>query len=337
MVKEKGEMVNEKTSIYTVLKELKGTRLLNIVPENLKLNCEDLIGSALNEDYEEVYFRNLEEVFGLEIVDVLVDEINEEREKADRKEAKKIADTWVREAKEVRWKEIGEEQIGMSAQLYLATVKLMKKYNCDAVTMSIGPVLNIGKMPVRPPLAEMELAKSGIVTSCESLIDCLITQLLGFYITGKLSFLGDVLTSGWLGTDLVNATFAIGHCYAPINPHGNDRVPYIIRNHAITPSTIGIQVELPVNETVTVVKVSVYDKKISVFTGQTVDGRALYKDFDNIACRTKVVVKTNNEKPMKNYDQAIFGCHRVVFYANFREEIKDLATLIGFDVIEEDK
>ena len=169
-----------------VLKKLKRTRLLNIVPENLKLNCEDGIGHASNEDYEEVYFRNLKEAFGLEIVDVLVDEINEEREKADKEEAKKIADKWTREAKEVRWKEISEEQIIMSAQLYLATVRLMKKYNCDAVTMSIGPVLRIEKMPVRPPLAEMELAKNAIVTSCESLIDCLITQLLGFYITAHI-------------------------------------------------------------------------------------------------------------------------------------------------------
>ena len=163
-------------------------------------------------------------------------------------------------------------------------------------------------------------------------------MLSGGWVTGKLSFVGDVLTKDWLGTDLVDATFAIGHCYAPINPYGNDRrVPYIIRNHAITPSTVGIQVELPLNETVTVAKVSVYDKKISVFTGKTVNGRSLYEDFDNTACRTKVVVKTNNEKPMKNYDREIFGCHRVVFYADFREGIKDLTTLIGFEVIEEDR
>ena len=324
--------------LKNVLGKLKRTRLLNIIPENLKLNVEDLFGCASNEDYEEVYFRNLKEAFGLEIVDVLVDEINEERERADRKEAKEIAGKWIQEAKLVKWEEISKEQIIMSAQLYLATVKLMKKYNCNAVTMSIGPVLRVGKMPVRPPLAEMELAKNGIVTSCESLIDCLITQLLGFYTTGKLSFVGDVLTEGWLGTKVAEATFAIGHCYAPINPHGDGRrVPYIIRNHAITPSTVGIQVELPLNETVTVAKVNTYGKEISVFTGETVNGSDLYEDFDNIACRTKVVVRTDNEKPMENYDREIFGCHRVVFYNDFREEIKDLAKLIGFEVIEEDR
>jgi len=337
--------------LENALEKLRRTRLLNIIPGDdssiasdifmsYSLNCEDLIGHASNEDYEEVYLRNLKEVFGLEIVNILVDEINEEREKADREKAKEIADKWIHEAKEVRWNEISKEQIIMSAQLYLATVELMKKYNCNAVTMSIGPVLRIGKIPVRPPLAEMELAKSGIVTSCESLIDCLVTQLLGFYITGKLGFVGDVITKDWLRQDLVSATFTVGHCYAPINPYGDDRrVPYIIRSHAVTPSTVGIQVELPLNETVTVAKLSVYDKKISVFTGKTVDGRSLYKDFDNIACRTKVVVKTNNEKPMKNYykEKEIFGCHRVVFYTDFREEIKELATLIGFEVIEEDR
>ena len=148
--------------LKNVLGKLKRTRLLNIIPENLKLNVEDLFGCASNEDYEEVYFSNLREAFGLKIVDVLVDEINEERERADREEAREIADKWIQEAKEVKWEEISKEQIIMSAQLYLATVKLMKKYNCDAVTMSIGPVLRIGKMPVRPPLAEMELAKKSL-------------------------------------------------------------------------------------------------------------------------------------------------------------------------------
>jgi len=325
-------------STEQVIERMRRTRLLNVVPENLELNCEgDRVSHSPDENFEEVYFRNLNEAFGLKIIEVSVDSMNEERERADRKKAEKIADMWIDEAKEVRWQEIGKEQIIMSAQLYLATVKMMEENSCDAVTMSIGPVLKIGKMPVRPPLAEMELAKSNIVTSCESLIDCLTTQLLGFYMTGNLSFVGDVLSASWLKREPVEGTFAVGHCYAPINPYGDDRrVPYIIRNHAITPSTVGILVELPLGETVTVAKLNVYGKKISIFTGRSVDGRSLYENFDDIACRTKVVVKTESEKVMKNYNRETFGVHRVVFFADISKELKDLAASIGFEVIEED-
>lgn len=96
---------------------------------------------------------------------------------------------------------------------------------------------------------------------------------------------------------------------------------------------VGIQVDLPLNERVTVAKISVYDKKISVFTGESVDGSSLYKNFEDIACRTKVVVKVEDiETLMRNYDRQTFDVHRVVFYGDYRKE--DIATLIGFEVVE---
>jgi len=290
-----------KINLIAALKKLKQSKLLNIVPNNVKLNVEDgnIIDKISSEDYEEGYFGNLKEPFGLTVVNVLVDEMNEETERADKEEAERMADKWIREAKEVKWEEISKEKIIRAAQQYLAIVKLMRKYDCDAVTVSIGSALYQGKLEIRPPLAEMELAKDDIITSCESLIDCLVTQMWGFYVMGRPSFIGDTL-----GIDPVNGVAIYGHCYAPINPHGEDRVPYTIRSHAITPTTVGIQVGLPLNETVTVAKISVYDKKISVFTGESVDGRPLYKNFEDVACRTKVVVKVNNIKAlMANYDR----------------------------------
>lgn len=40
---------------------------------------------------------------------------------------------------------------------------------------------------------------------------------------------------------------------------------------------------------------------------------------------------------MRNYDRQTFGVHRVVFYGDYRGEFKDLATLVAFEIVEEDR
>jgi len=185
-----------------------------------------------------------------------------------------------------------------------------------------GVLKGESKIDTMPPLAEMELAKQGIATCCEGLIDCVATQALILYITGRPSFVGDTL-----GIDPVNNVVIFGHCYSPINLHGDDRVPYIIREHAIhrfAPEIVknpepGIQVEFPLDETVTVAKLSLADRKLAVFTGTTVDGRQLYRNFDDMLCKSKIVIKTDAEAILENYDSETFGVHRVVVYGDYRK------------------
>ena len=98
-----------------------------------------------------------------------------------------------------------------------------------------------------------------------------------------------------------------------------------------------MQVNLPVGETVTVAKISMVDRKISLFTGETVSGEELFSGWDDILCRTKLAIKTDTAGLLEHLDWKTFGVHRVVFYGDFREKIKDLATLIGFEVVETDR
>jgi len=138
---------------------------------------------------------------------------------------------------------------------------------------------------------------------------------------------------------------AIGHCYGPINPHGNDRVDYVISYELGWDRTddpralwrkeehlrankqliVGIRVEWPVDEVVSIVKFDLYNKKAQVFTGRTFDPHPFFKDFDNTVCRTKMAIKYAFRNRI--------GGHLVAFYGNLKEEFKDFAKLIGFDVI----
>ena len=50
-----------------------------------------------------------------------------------------------------------------------------------------------------------------------------------------------------------------------------------------------------------------------------------------------MAIRTDTEALLKNIDWKMFGHHRVVFYGDYRKEAGDLATLLGFELVEEDK
>jgi len=308
-------------------------------------------------DYDRAYPERLKESLGLELVIVRSEELIQEIEKVEKGEAEKIADRWMEEAKEV--KNVTKEDIIRSAELYVAYRRLMERYAAAAITVSSWALIPDGKMKAMPPLAEMELAKKLMPCCCESLIDCTVTQMTGTYISGRPGFVGDVLNR-WgglspIGTPPKNLVI-VGHCYGPINPHGGDRVPYVIRDHVLYKgdvgkgwmkswrsdsqiqasrqledehvTLVGITVRWPVDEVVSIVKFNVYDKRVSVYTGMTIDGNSIYEDFDHHLCRTKITIKT--DVPFEN----ILGGHQVAFYGDLRGEIQDFARLTGFEYVQ---
>lgn len=340
------------------------------------------LGSPVTE-YDKTYPSKLKENLGLDLVIVKSKELSQEIRKVDIKKTEEIANKWISEAEDMI--EVTKKDIVRSAKWYLAFKSLMERYNANAITTSSWAFLTrqykygnkdsmYGKSDAMPCLAEMELAKDLIPCCCENLVDDTITEMLGVYIYGRPGFVGDIIVpseekfyniferrDSWIDEiDFSNNIIVFGHCYGPINPHGNDRVPYIIRSHAYYQkkkfrrireewpelverfkrehiTLVGIQVKWPIDETVTIAKTDVYNKKIAVFTGKTVDGNSFYKEFDNRYCRTKIAVKVNDVGSLiKNLDPS-FGIHRVVFYGNYRQTVRDLAKLIGFEVVEEDK
>lgn len=335
-----------KIELISALRKVKNSRLL-LVQEPEILGNYDILGmdfhSPLPEDYNKVYSDNLKKM-GPEVTHASLIELNEEIEKVDEGEAEKTTDMWINEAKEIR--ETNRDEVLKAARMYLGMERLMKKHGANGIAIrSLVPWVK-GMINVTPCLANTELNKQFRVGVCEGLVNSAITEIFSIYVTGNPSFIGDVI-----GIDRINDTVTFAHCQCPINPHGSGRVPYVIRSHALqkenemlpddypeagpTLSAV-VQVELPTDEVVTAVKFSIYDKKIAVSTGLSVPGEKLYRNFEDILCRTKLVMKTNTETFERNYDTVKFGVHRNIIYGEHKARIKDLATLIGFDVVEED-
>ena len=184
-----------------------------------------------------------------------------------------------------------------------------------------------------------------------------MTQLIGCYLTGgRMGFMGDVLNDWSFKPtgDRPSNVIVVGHCSAPINPHGDDRIPYIIREHIHADKNWGgrpgdvaeaTTVTWPPDEPATVVKFDVYRKKVSIYTGKVLDGNKLFVDFMNCICRNKIVVQIDRPDrcyllPSSPKEGAFrswwgsWGCHQVVFYGDLRKPMKDFAAAAGFQVVE---
>ena len=353
------------------LEKLRDSRLLTIQDYD-KINPLDHADwpevNAPVKEYDRKYPDRLRHHLGVDVVIVRSKELNEGIKRVKGKEAEKIADMWISEAKEVKGGVIRKDVI-RAAKLYIAIKKLIKRYNADAVTMAswhlAGCFNKEPKINTMPPLAWMELSKEHIPCCCESLIDCLVTQMIGTYITdGYPGFVGDILNS-WVYWDSFLAgpspgdVVIIGHCGAPINPHGDDRISYIIRDHVINnkaywakmfgPNTLfepedtptATTVDWPTGEVASIVKFDVYREKAFIVTGTVLDGNSLYKHFSDTACRNKIVIKIEKPEVYGMLSGGQFrhnwGIHAVVFYGDLRSKIIDFTKLVGFSVVGEDR
>jgi hypothetical protein len=335
------DLVN-KIRIIETIKKLKETRVLVITPYKYfaQVDYQGDRHKHFPKNYNETYTSALKESLGVELVKVAPKEFYEAVREVEEKQAEQIAQMWIDGAKEV-WDATKPELI-KTATSYLAFEALRKKYNCNAVSTHMRTLTGSGKLgdTFTPGVGLMEFQKRGIQALCQQYENIMVAHLIGYYLTGRPSMLGDLMM------DTGNGVSIVMHCGAPVNPFGDDRrVPYILRSHAESPvkgtdkpgSNTGAIVRFPENEPVTIWKVYVLHKKIGLHTGISVDGRSLYADFDNIMCTSKLVAKVKDAEKIQSYfSPDKYGLHRAVTFGDLREQIKDLATLIGFEVMDED-
>lgn len=285
--------------------------------------------------YEATFLENVRQVFGSDIVTIPQSELFDEIWAVSETEAQRVAGMWLEGA--VGIEGTVKAEVVKSARVYLAMRVLMEKYDCGAITTEGYGVFadyEQGAIPSQG-LAASQLYTDGITATSECLLNSLLTQHLGLHILGRPGFNGDYII------DPFNHIAVVGHCEGAFNPYGDERrSPYVIRNLPRWHQNEGgacVQINYPVGETVTLAKLSMVERKLALSTGKTVSGHDYFADWDDLACRTKIAVETDTEVLLSNLDWRTFGTHRVVFFGDFRQTLKDLARLIGFEVVEEDR
>jgi hypothetical protein len=337
----------ERINVIVAMRRLKESRILSVSPHRYmaQVDYQGDLHKHFPEDYNERYADALKESLGVQIERVAPEAFYDAVTQVDRGRAEEIADKWIQEAREVT--DTTREEVVRTAASYLAFDLLRERHGCNAISTHMRSLTGSSKVEDMfwPGLGlECGFKTRGIQAVCQDYPNILVTELLGYFLTGRPSMLGDLMI------DTFNDAVILTHCGAPINPHGEDRVPYTISSHAESPvrgtykpgSATGITVELPLDETVTIWKIYALNRKVGFHVGRTVDGHKLYGhstgSFDEIMCRTKLVAQVRDAaKIQQYYSPDKYGIHRAATFGDLTDRIRDFAVLAGFDIMDEDE
>jgi hypothetical protein len=270
--------------------------------------------------------EQLKAKWGAEVVPITVEETLKAHQAVELAAAEAEADQyWIHCAKQIV--EPTRDEIVNSARLYLAVKNLMIANKAQAITSS-----NCMADPAKGCLTFSKLNDLGLVGACEGDMDSTLTMLIFRYAFGVPGFISDPVF------DTARNALIHFHCTSAtkMDGPGGDRLPFIMRTQTDSGRGVSLDVEMRKGQPVTCAKFINLDTML-VSTGKIID-----VTHDKLACRTQFVTEVPDARKMfLNWGGGVLEgdvmtlLHRVVFYGNHIQSVKDLGALMGFRVVEE--
>ena len=186
--------------------------------------------------------------------------------------------------------------------------------------------------PAKGCLAFSKLNDMGMVGACEGDMDSTLTMLIFGYAFGVPGFISDPVF------DTSQNALIHFHCTSATKMDGpnSERLPFTIRTQTDSDRGVSLEVENRIGQAVTCAKFINLDSML-ISTGK------IFKiTKDKLGCRTQFWTEVNNARSMyHNWGAGVLNgdtmtlLHRVVFYGNYMQDIKNLSILMGFKVVEE--
>jgi len=273
--------------------------------------------------------EQVKERLGADLIPITVEETVKVHEAVDLKAAEAEAqEYWISKAKKIV--EPSREEIVNSARFYLAMKKLMIEKGARAITSS-------GCMgrPAKGCLTFSKLNDLGLVGACEGDMDSTLTMLMFGYAFGVPGFISDPVF------DTSQNALIHFHCTCATKMAGpaSQRLPFTIRTQSDSERGVSLDVEMPIGQVVTCAKF------VNLDTMLISTGKIFKVTHDELGCRTQFWTKVNDAEAMfhnwgagviKGGQHAVMTLlHRVVFYGDHLQDIKNLGVLMGFKVVEE--
>ncbi|MGB9623586.1 MAG: twin-arginine translocation signal domain-containing protein [Phycisphaerae bacterium] len=273
-------------------------------------------------------FGNIERFYGIRTVSKPVEDLLPLYERADRDEARQIADRWIDEAETVV--EPTRETIEKAARIYLAMRALMKQHHADAIGVNCIYANWGAHIPAYVCLGFHQLNNEGLVAVCEADLLCAPTMLMMRYLVDRPGFVSDPVI------DTSTNRIIYAHCVAPsrvFGPNGPAN-PYRIRTNAEPRAGSTAQSIMPIGYMTTTVEFNTcrkdFAKEVLLHQGKTVAN-----DETDRACRNKLAVEVKGDIEKLLYEWDEWSWHRVTFYGDLKEPVKELARALKMKVVEE--
>jgi hypothetical protein len=265
--------------------------------------------------------------FGTEMVPMTQKQIVEAHNAVDTKAAEIEAEQyWIRQAQRIV--EPSREAIVNSARMYLAVKNVMVNEQAQAITSS-----HCMGAPAKACLTFSKLNDLGLVGACEGDMDSTLTMLIFALAFGVPGFISDPLF------DTSKNAVIHAHCTSTTKLDGpaGKRAPFLIRSQCDSNEGVSLEVQMRVGQTITCAKLANLDTML-VSTGKIIE----LTDFHDRGCRTQITTEVRDARKMAHNwgsgvlpDDMMTLLHRVVFYGDHLDSMKDLAALIGLTIVQE--
>ncbi len=285
-------------------------------------------GTAASRD-----FAKVREMIGPEVIQITPADFIKVHESIDPAAAQREAkEYWTSQAKAVV--EPSQEEIVKSCRTYLAMKKIMLDNGARAITVKC-----LGGIPIQalgyPCLGFSRLLDDGIVGACEADMDSTLTMLMFQFAFGLPGFISDPLI------DTSRNAVIHAHCVAPTRMAGpaSPRLPFSLRSHRDDNRGASVEVfmDRDLGRPLTWAKLANNDT-ILWTRGKMIE----IPDFDDRGCRTQCVAEVADARAIfDNWGGGVLGAdmmtllHRVVYYGDHANNIRDLARLMGLKAMEE--
>jgi hypothetical protein len=262
---------------------------------------------------------------GAELISVSNDRVQALMKEIDPQAAEAEAEEyWIRPAKAIV--EPKRPEIIESARLFLALRQLMSQEKAQAVTSS-----HCMGNP-RGCLAFSKLNDLGFVGACEGDMDSTLTMLMFAYAFRVPGFITDPVI------DKAKNAMVHFHCTSATKMDGRDgpRLPFTIRTQTDSKGGVALEVENRVGQPITCAKL------VNLDTLLITPGKIVETSTSPMACRTQFAQAVPDARRLfLNWGENVIQggvmtlLHRVVFYGDHQEAVRDLGDLMGLKVIEE--
>jgi L-fucose isomerase-like protein len=247
----------------------------------------------------EVDYKKCKDIFNIELVDVLEDEIIEAIKKHN---SKAPYNTFKAKYK--------EEELDKAYNIYLGLKDIVTKYQLDGFTLRCFDILGAVHSSSCSALALFN--DEGITARCEGDIPSLITM---FILQNKFHSQSFQANPNWIDPEKNEITLA--HCTLPLKMTKG----YTFDTHFESGIGLGIHGELDLSD-VTIVKIS---SNLELFYVE--EGAIIKNEYRQDRCRTQIVIRLNGDAAY--FLTSSLGNHHLVIYGKRKKEIQVYLRSLG--------
>jgi hypothetical protein len=279
----------------------------------------------------------LKDRFGIELVKISLEDLAKEMErtkndKALAKNAAEMADTIFKNANHSF---IDKKYVINSMEFYQTIVNSMKKFNCNAFTIECFEFC-CSRLPqkwnITPCLVHTMFKDTGIPSACEGDLGGLLSMQMLMTLSGKSPHFGNMFYQ-----QKGEGVLTVNHSVPGIKMNGFDKpgLPYQLGHFVESGWGSKAVVDFMNNDTkdITVARMNPSATGLLVLKGKLVGSDGWGQDLLGCNVSAFIVGKESGTADEFVRKQADYGNHLPWVYGDYSEQLKELGSLIGIDVV----